>query len=129
MSRPEDNIDQLIRAALTNEESEVFDSLGEQTIFEEAFGILKGRGRFITGSTMIISVLLFVAAVYSGFQFFEAETTKELIAWAVGFCMGMMAVGTLKIWWWMEMEKNATIREIKRVELQIAVLARTLESK
>ena len=29
----------------------------------------------------------------------------------------------LKVWWWMEMQKNSIIREVKRVELQVASLA------
>ena len=33
----------------------------------------------------------------------------------------------MKVWRWMEMEKNATIREIKRVELQVANLATLLQ--
>jgi hypothetical protein len=32
-------------------------------------------------------------------------------------------VAILKIWFWMEMHKNAVLREVKRLELQIARLA------
>ncbi|MEE8169622.1 MAG: DUF6768 family protein [Phycisphaerae bacterium] len=35
----------------------------------------------------------------------------------------MSAVAMLKIWYWMEMQRIVVMREIKRVELQIARLA------
>jgi len=29
----------------------------------------------------------------------------------------------LKLWFWMQMDKNTVIREVKRLELQVATLA------
>ena len=34
----------------------------------------------------------------------------------------MLAVAMLKMYFWMEMNKNVTLREVKRLELQIARL-------
>lgn len=129
MSRPEENIDQLIRTALGQQEAEAYDNLAEQSIFEEAFGVLKGRNRFITGMTVVISFVFFLIAVFAGFQFFDAVETNDLILWAIVFMSSMMAVGMLKMWYFMEMNKNATIRELKRVELQVAHLAKVLATK
>lgn len=129
MSRPEENIDQLIRAALGQEEAEAYDNLGEQSMIEEAFGVLKGRNRFITGMTVVFSFVFFLIAVFAGFQFFEAVETNDLILWAVVFMSSMMAVSMLKMWYFMEMNKNATIRELKRVELQVAHLAKVIETR
>jgi hypothetical protein len=34
----------------------------------------------------------------------------------------------IKVWFWMEIQKNAIVREIKRVELQVANLAAAMRS-
>jgi hypothetical protein len=36
----------------------------------------------------------------------------------------MIAMGMLKLFVWMQMDKNDILRELKRLELQIATLAR-----
>lgn len=129
MSRPEENIDQLIRAALGQEEAEAYDNLAEQSLVEEAFSVLKGHSRFITWMSVIFAFVLFGVAIFAGFQFFEAIETNDLILWSVVFMSSMIGVGMLKMWYFMEMNKNATIRELKRVELQVAHLAKVIETR
>ncbi len=131
MTNPEANIDQLIRAALNDEETQAFDDLGEQNIFEEALSVLNGRSKIITIMTVVVTFVMFGCAVYAGIQFFKTDpnATKTLIAWASGFLMAMIGVSMLKMWYWLEMERHGTIREIKRVELQLSHLARKLEER
>ena len=123
MTNSEQNIDQLIRAALNEEEMQAFDELGEQGIVGMAFGAFSGKNKALSILMMFIAAVFFVLAVYSAVQFFRVEATKDLIMWASGFFFFMMGTTAMKVWWWMEMEKNATVREIKRVELQLANLA------
>ncbi len=123
MANSEKNIDQLIRAALNEEERQAYDDLGEQDIVGMALGSFSGRNKALSILMMFIAAVFFVLAVYSAVQFFSVEATKDLIMWASGFVFFMMGTTAMKVWWWMEMEKNATVREIKRVELQLANLA------
>jgi len=49
-----------------------------------------------------------------------ANQIAEMLRWgAVTWC-AFMSVVMIKIWSWMRMESNRVIREIKRVELQVA---------
>ena len=61
--------------------------------------------------------------VFSAIKFFKAEATNDVVTWASAFIVCMIGVSMLKIWYWMEMQRNILTREIKRVELQIARLA------
>jgi len=128
MSKPEENIDRLIRDALSSEEAEAYDQLGEQTLLNEALSVLHGRAKYINWMVVFFSFVWFGITIFSAFQFFETEAIKELIMWAVIFIFSMTAVSALKLWYWMEMNKNATIRELKRVELQVSHLAKVLET-
>ena len=49
-----------------------------------------------------------------------------MIAWAIGFVIAFTAMGALKLWFWMLASRNAMIREVKRVAIQIASLSERL---
>lgn len=67
-------------------------------------------------------------AVASAVQFFRIESTPDMIAWAVAFLIGALGIVLLKIRYAMELNKNALLRGLKRVELQLALLVNRLEN-
>ena len=52
-----------------------------------------------------------------------AVEVREVVAWSVGAILAMLGVAMLKMYFWMEMNKNVVLREVKRLELQIARVA------
>ncbi len=117
-------LDRKIRETLRKEDAEIFDYLGgEPSVFEMLMETCRGRYRWlnILGAfwTLVFLVLGIVAAV----KFFDAETTRDIVMWAATCIICVSAVSMLKIWYFLEMNKNAVTREIKRLELQIARLA------
>ena len=66
-------------------------------------------------------------AIFTATSFFDAESTRDQIAWAVGFMYSLIVISGLKAWYWMQMNKNSLTREIKRLELQIARLSSRLD--
>ncbi len=116
-------IDAIIKESLTREEAEFYDSLEEQNTFEMMGGLFRGKNRWLL---IIMNIIVLVALgflVWSIVQFLNAETAAGMVRWAaLGFvCFGM--IGMLKIYAWMQMDKNAVLRELKRLELQISSLA------
>ncbi|MHA7872056.1 MAG: DUF6768 family protein, partial [Hyphococcus sp.] len=53
---------------------------------------------------------------------FVAPEAAEAMQWVVAAWFLMTMVAFLKVWFWMRMESNRVIREVKRVELQLARL-------
>lgn len=92
----------------------------EETLLDMAGQLFRGRALHIT-IIIVVGVFAFMGLmIYSGFRFFDATETKDLILWAVLFMYASMCVGMLKLWTWMDMQRNSVTREIKRLELQIA---------
>ncbi|MEQ9402417.1 MAG: hypothetical protein RIM99_02425 [Cyclobacteriaceae bacterium] len=118
-----EEIDQLIEKALTDEEAEFYHKLDEQNLFEKFGGLLQGKMKWITLMTFIVQFVQFGFAIYFGYRFFNTTDIGEMIQFGAGASLLMMAVGMLKLFHWMEMNKNDTIREIKRLELQVSLLA------
>ena len=120
-------IDEKIRQALSEEDAKLFEEFAEEpSLMEMALETLKGRNRWATALVMIVGTIFMALGVLSIVKFFSTEETKSLIAWAMGFAFCMGAVSMMKIWAWMEIEKNSTLREIKRLELQVARLSQQL---
>ncbi|MEM7087063.1 MAG: DUF6768 family protein [Bacteroidota bacterium] len=118
-----EEIDQLIKESLTQEEAQFYDELDEQNLLEMVTGLFTTRHRWIMILMNIVMVISFVFFIYCAIQFFNTEETNALIKWAIGGTFCMMIVGLLKLFSWMQMDKNAILRELKRLELQVASLS------
>ncbi|MCL6296011.1 DUF6768 family protein [Jejuia spongiicola] len=117
-----EDIDKLIKETLTQEETKFYDDLDEQNPLQMVGGLFQGKLKWFMILVNIVMIAWFALFVYCTIQFFKVETTSELIKWAaIGF-FSMMVIGMLKLFSWMQMDKNAIMRELKRLELQISSL-------
>ncbi|WP_350291415.1 DUF6768 family protein [uncultured Croceitalea sp.] len=118
-----EKIDKLIKEALTKEEAKFYDELGEQNVFEKFGGVFKGKMGWLAIIMNVVVLVLFGLLVYCLIQFLNVETTNELIKWGAGMFTCMLMMSMLKLYFWMQMDKNDVLRELKRLELQISALA------
>lgn len=122
------NIDDRIKEALSADEARVLSDFAEEpSMLDQALQLLQTRNRMLTLIAGLFSIAFLIFGFYSLWNFFNVEETKDLIMWAMAFGFSIAAVCMMKIWAWMEIEKNATIREIKRLELQVAILTQRLD--
>lgn len=122
------DLDEKIRRAIQAGDNPDPDLLpDEQSVWTQWFGVYRGRNGWINLLTGVMSFVFFVVAIWMAYSFFNAETTHAMLAWGLGCLFCMIAVGNLKMWTWMQMDKNAILREVKRLELQVAILAQRLE--
>lgn len=84
---------------------------------DEADRLRAGLGRLEPDSRAILSL-----------HYLEQLNVNQ-IAWSVCFLFSNMAVAMMKLWFWMQMDKNVVIREMKRLELQVATLAGIIKSR
>ena len=115
-----DDLDRKIEEALSAEDRSLHAKFGEQGIFGQWFGVYDGALGGMAIFATILTFALFFAAVYCGWKFFGAAEAIEAARWGAGAVTLMIMVGFLKLWFWMRMESNRILREVKRLELQIA---------
>ncbi len=129
MSRNE--INDKIKQALPAEDAELYTRfLLEPSLLEQGLELLQSRNRWMNALMLIVMPIFLAIGFYSLWRFFAAQETKELVGWAMGFGACMAGISMMKIWAWMQMETNNAVREIKRLELQVARLTQRLgESK
>lgn len=117
-----EDIDKLIRETLTEEEAKFYDGLEEEGLFGMVRSLFKGKLKWIITLMIGVNFIIFGFLIYAIIQFFHAAETFELIKWACASFVGMMMMSMLKLFSWMQMNKNALMREIKRLELLISSL-------
>lgn len=120
----ENNIDELIKKSLNEEELKFYNELDENSVYESFYSILKGKNKMITIFGIVITFILFVVFVYTLIQFKNTDNTTELIKLSTITILLFIAIGFIKTYFWMQMNNNIILREIKRVELQISLLSR-----
>lgn len=123
MNTNKEDIDTLIKDTLTQEEAIFYDGLEEQGLWGMVVGIFQGKLGWLVVIMNIINLIVFGVLIYCFVQFFNVTETNELIKWGLGIVICMMFNVMIKLYAWMQMDKNAILREMKRLELQISSLS------
>lgn len=117
-----EKIDDLIKEALSKEEAKFYDELGEQNLIEKLGEVHKGKMGWLASLITILHVLIFIVFIYCTVIFFDTEITNEMIKWACAGFLCMIFLSMMKLYIWFQMDKNDILRELKRLELQVAAM-------
>lgn len=128
MTNNTNDLDRKIQQALSAEDAELFGAGGEMALHEMMIGSFKSRMRGWMIYAVVISTVFTAIMFYCIYRAFTAETYDLKILWCFGILFSGLPTGMLKMWWFMQMDKLNVLREIKRVELQIATLAGRMKS-
>jgi hypothetical protein len=117
-------LDRKIREALPPDEAELLGPPGEPSLGRQFIEMFQGRLGWVSVLAAVGALAFAVFTIVSVVFFFRAETEREMIAWAGGFGLGLLAISFGRLWFWLLLHRNAVLREIRRVELQLALLSR-----
>lgn len=123
MKNKMEDIDKLIKETLSEEEAKFYDELEEQNLFQMLEGLFRGKNSWLVLIMNVMNALVFGLLIYCIIQTTHVEKTNDLILWVGGVLLCFLTMSMLKIYMWMQMHRNAVIREIKRLELQVSSLS------
>ncbi len=75
------------------------------------------------------AVVFFVGAGYCAVKFFETDETRLQILYAAVFVCLVQFIGLMKVFAWQMIARNSIKREVKRLEIRIAELAKSLDKQ
>lgn len=110
-------LEDLVRDALRSNETDPASELPLGTQLTDHF---LRRSRWVAGFAWMKMGGLILIGVVSAILFFFAETTRAQIAYAAVFLFGFNGFACWWLWYWMAINRNAALRELKRIELQLA---------
>ncbi len=125
MSKLEDEI----RAALLAEDDrdEIRELMEETSFMAQTTSLFKGKMAWTAYVTYIGMVVMFALGVWGIFQLLEAETPRQIAVYALVVNFAFLVVLMNKLWLWMQLNKNAAVREILRLELRILEIQKSLQ--
>ena len=113
-------LDRLIEDALDAEDRAILAQYGERGMFGEIAGLFTGKFGPWNILTAIMQIFMFAGALYAGRQFIAVDDVPAMIRWGSLAALLVAAMSTIKLMQWQQVQANRVIREVKRVELQIA---------
>lgn len=115
-------IDKLISESLSKEEAEFYHTLDEEGLFQKIRGLYTGKFGWMAILTAIVHTIAVAIAVYCAYKLFTTPDIIEILRYGIILFISWSFGCMIKLWQWMQMDKNSIIREIKRLEFQVAVL-------
>lgn len=129
-----DEFDSKIREALEQEDAEMLQRLDElrgrlnpevslKEVIAESF---QGRRRWIVRYVWFQMLVFAGLGILGTLLAFGAQESNYRVGFAIGTVLCMMVVAVSKLWYWMELNRRSVLREVKRLEVQIARLTAAL---
>jgi hypothetical protein len=120
--KTEQEIDQLIKESLSKEEAAFYDNLEEEGVWKKVGRLYTGKVGWMAIVTAIVHTLAVALAVYCGYKLFTVPDVTEILRYGVVLFIAWSFGCMIKLWQWMQMDKDSILREMKRLEFQIALL-------
>lgn len=118
------SIDDAIRRALSDEDAKLLERFGaDLPLPQQVQDSFRGHLGWLNALSWLVGVVVFAFGVYCGWRFLAAAAVPDMLRWGMAVLLCALAVMLIKVFAWMEIEKNAVLREVKRLELQVARLA------
>lgn len=115
-----DDLDRKIEDALNEEDRTLLAEYGELDLFGQLGSLFTGKLAWYSVVTFAIGTIAVAIGLWAAWNFIQAEEPATMLRWAALAWAAFMTQITLKIMSWLRMETNRTLREVKRLELQIA---------
>jgi hypothetical protein len=120
-------LDQTVRESLSPEDAILFDTLAaDQALHRQLLAPFGGQLRWFNAAGWIIGLVLFAAACILGWRFTSAESLQDALRWGAAAALALAGVALVKVWFWLELQKLAIVREVRRLEVQVASLSSQL---
>jgi hypothetical protein len=115
------DLDQMIDEALDAEERDLLRSIGQEPgFFGQALGLFAGPAAWVNVLMAVIQVIFFFAGVWAAWNFFAAGDTLAALRWGIPAAVLLLTSLIIKMALWPTFQANRVIRELKRLELQVA---------
>ena len=97
-----------------------------------AIGLIRSSFKGTFRYTMVFIIILQLGfaglAVYCAYQMFGADAVGLKIEWLSGLIIAVIVFSIARLWFFMELNRLSILREMKRMEMQIAFLSNKIQS-
>jgi uncharacterized membrane protein len=117
-------LDDAIQHALTDEDRDFLAQFEkEPNSLVQMASVFSGPLAWIYIAFIVAAVILAPFGIFAAFEFFNATEMRPLFYWGFGVTAILLVLSVVRLVFFMQINTNRVLRELKRLELQIARLA------
>ncbi|WP_138511736.1 DUF6768 family protein [Maricaulis alexandrii] len=121
MTHSSDDLDRMINEALDAEDREIFGELGEEPgYFAQAIGLFRGKLAWVMWVIYITNIVAAGIAIWGAWNMFQTTDPVLTMRWGVLILVAVFVGLFMKSTLGYQLLSNRVLREIKRLELQLA---------
>ncbi|WP_333590740.1 DUF6768 family protein [Brevundimonas sp.] len=115
------DLDRMIEEALNDEDRALFERTArEPGYFDQLGGLFGGTAGWVNAMMVAAQTAIFIVGVWTAWRFFQAEDVLTALHWGLPSAVLLLMSLMIKLALWPALQANRVIRELKRIELQIA---------
>lgn len=112
--------DRMIDLSLAAEERDLLRRIGNDPgHIQQAITLFSGRSGWVSGLLMVIQAAMFIAGVWAGWRFFEANDALTALHWGLPSAVLLLMSLIIKLALWPVMQTNRVLVALKRLELLV----------
>lgn len=116
-------LDDAIKDALSKEDAEFLAGLRQEpNAIQQMTGALRGPLSGVHVAYLIFAMAAGIFGVYAGWRFAMSTELRPLFYWGAGIAFCAVVLSVVRVVLFMQIHTNRLLREIKRLELQVAAL-------
>ena len=119
-------LDSKIQAALAAA-SDLPDDITQPNLASDIIDTLRGRHSWLMKWGVVKMIIAVILMCFCAYQFFMQDTMMGMIAYASATIICVIGYVAVFLFIWVQMNHNTTVSEIKRVELQLALLTKAIK--
>lgn len=121
MTTKTEDLDRLILEALDEDDRGILAELGEEPgYFAQAFGLFRGKLAWVMWIAYIVNIIGAGLAIWAAWKMFETTDPVMTMRWGIAILVAVNVGLFMKGGLGLQMQNNRILRELKRVELQLA---------
>ena len=107
--------------ALPAEERDLLPRIGEEPGYlDQALSVFSGKTGWVSAVLMVTQAVGFMAGVWAAWNFFQAPDALSALRWGLPAAVLLVMSLVIKMGLWPTIQANRVLRELKRLELQMA---------
>jgi uncharacterized protein DUF6768 len=121
MTTKTEDLARLILEALDEDDRGILAELGEEPgYFAQAFGLFRGKLAWVMWIAYIVNIIGAGLAIWAAWKMFQTTDPVMTMRWGIAILVAVNVGLFMKGGLGLQMQNNRILRELKRVELQLA---------
>lgn len=122
-----DHFDKIAKQALSDEEYKLLTLEEEKDLYSRLNRLVNLRSRWLVLYIFLVTFIIFIAFIIFSVRLFEATEMRDMFIALYLTGVSLIMILGIKMYVWMQMNQKETLRELKKIELEIHILSESIK--